>query len=92
MQDDGENGPISLDNDEVIDIVTNYLACKSSVSNETKNQVEKLIQEYCSSPEIENEKHYEFYFNLSQIYMKDDDPEQSLFYLREAFKKAQNDN
>jgi hypothetical protein len=64
MKDEGDNGA-SLDNDEVIDIVTNYLACKSSVPNDTINNVEKLIEQYCSEAEIENEKHYEFYFNLS---------------------------
>ena len=68
------------------------MACQSSVPSQTTKHVEKVIEEYCSDPSIQEEKHYEFYFNLSQIYLKDDDPEQALHYLREAFKKALNDN
>lgn len=91
MQDEGEQGA-SLDKDEVIDVVTNFIACQSSVPSITTTKVEKIIEQYCSDPDIQNEKHYEFYFNLSQIYLKDDDPEQALHYLREAFKKGMSDN
>ena len=87
-----DEGAETLEKDEIVDIVTNYLACQSSVTNKTIEKVEKIIKDYCSDPGIESEKHYEFFFNLSQIYMKDDDPEQSLFYLRQAFKKASTDN
>lgn len=90
MQDEGDQVQ-TLDKDEVVDIVTNFMACQSSVVSQTSKKVEKIIQKFCSDPEIEEEKHYEFYFNLSQIYLKDDDPESALQYLREAFKKALSD-
>ena len=65
MHDEGEDQEVALENDEVIDIITNYLACQSSVPSNTITKAEKIIEQYCSDAEIQNEKHYEFYFNLS---------------------------
>ena len=64
MNDEDEEAA-ALDKDEVIDVVTNFMACQSSVPTTTTTKVEKIIQQYCSDPDIEKEKHYEFYFNLS---------------------------
>ena len=50
-----------LDQDEVADIATNYLACQSSIGN--RQEVEKFIAKYCENSSFE--KTYEFYFNLS---------------------------
>lgn len=85
--DDGTN---ELDQDEVADIVTNYLACQSSNLGSSTQQVEKFISKYCESPQFE--KTYEFYFNLSQVYLKDHCTDQSLKKLREAYEKSKSDD
>ena len=77
-----------LDQDEVADIATNYLACQSSIGN--KQDVEKFIAKYCESSSFE--KTYEFYFNLSQVYLKDQCTEASLKQLRDAYEKSKQDD
>lgn len=58
----------SNDQDEVADILTNYLACQSNNLEAKSQDIEKFIQRY---GEGNFEKTYEFYFNLSQVYLKD---------------------
>lgn len=44
MKDEGDDDDnVALDKDEVIDIVTNYMACQSSVHSQTLTKVEKII-------------------------------------------------
>ena len=53
----------TLDQDEITDISTNYLACQSSVQKSSQAEVEKFLKEHCSDPAFEQT--YEYYFNLS---------------------------
>jgi Flp pilus assembly protein TadD len=40
----------------------------------------------------EDQKTYEFYFNLSQVYLKDGQTEEALSYLQKAYQKAAKDD
>jgi hypothetical protein len=52
--------------------------------------VEKFIAKYCEGSNFE--KTYEFFFNLSQVYLKDQCTQESLKQLRDAFEKSKQDD
>jgi HD superfamily phosphohydrolase len=81
-------GAADLDQDEVADILTNYLACQSSNRAANTKEVESFLSKYSDS----FEKTYEYYFNLSQVYLKDSCTEMSLKQLREAYEKSKQDD
>lgn len=59
----GIEGEEPLDQDEITDITTNYLACQSSVQKSSQQDVKKFLQQYCSDSGFEQT--YEYFFNLS---------------------------
>lgn len=51
----------------------------------------EVVTKYCSEMN-EDQKTYEFYFNLSQVYLKDGQTEEALSYLQKAYQKAAKDD
>lgn len=66
---EGTEGEEPLDQDEITDITTNYLACQASVQKSSQEEVQNFLQQYCSDSGFEQT--YEYFFNLSQVYLKD---------------------
>ena len=83
-------GAEELDDDEITDIVTNYLACSTNDEQASTEKINDLLNKYCGSNN-EN-KTYEFFFNLSQVYLKDNLTEKAINGLREAFNKSKQSN
>lgn len=79
-------GEEALDQDEITDITTNFLACQSSMQTSSQKDVHDFMQKYCNDEAFE--KTYEYYFNLSQVYLKDQCTEQGLKTLKDAFEKS----
>ena len=61
QQEDGAEG--KLEADEIMDIITNYLACQSSIGHSSIEEIQGLLQNYCNGDTYE--KTYEFFFNMS---------------------------
>lgn len=72
-----------LDKDEVPDVIVNCLACISSSDKLSIEQTEHLLKKFEGL-----EKSYEFYFNLSQVYLKNDQSDLAIKFLRDAHDKA----
>ena len=83
-------GAEELDDDEITDIVTNYLACSTNEEQASTDKVNAIISKYCGSNE--SDKTYEFFFNLSQVYLKDNLTEKAIDGLRQAFNKSKQSN
>ena len=80
---DGER----LEADEVSDIIVNYLACQSSTSGECLAEIQKVIGNNKGFDET-----YEYYFNLSQVYLKEGHVQKSVELLEQAYEKAIKDD
>lgn len=57
----------NLEGNEIMDIITNYLACESAIGKSTAQEIQSMVENYCSRDDIE--KTYEFFFNLSQVHL-----------------------
>jgi len=77
----------NLEADEVSDIIVNYLACQSSTSSKSTEEVKKVMAQFSGFDQT-----YEYFFNLSQVYLKDDMVDESLKCLRSAYDKAVKDD
>lgn len=86
---DDEAAEGKLDADEVMDIITNYLACESSLAHSSMEEIKELQESYCAGAGFE--KTYEFFFNLSQVHLKDARNEEALALLKQAYDKASAD-
>ena len=76
--------------DDIIDIVTNYMACQSSLAKVDWNEVELFLKKYCGDIP-DDKKHYEYFFNLSQINLNAHDVKEAVQNLKIAFEKAKTD-
>jgi tetratricopeptide (TPR) repeat protein len=76
-----------LEADEVSDIIVNYLACQSCTSDECLAQIQKVIDQNKGFDET-----YEYFFNLSQVYLKEGHIQQSIDLLEQAYEKAVKDD
>ena len=72
-----------LDSDEIQDVIVNCLACICSSDSITIEQTQQLLKKFDGL-----EKSYEFYFNLSQVYLKNDKSDLAIKFLREAHDLA----
>jgi translation initiation factor 2B subunit (eIF-2B alpha/beta/delta family) len=60
-------GEENLEGNEIMDIITNYLACESAIGKSSVQEIQNLVDTYCSRDDVE--KTYEFFFNLSQVHL-----------------------
>lgn len=81
-------GVETLDEDEIMDTLTNFLACSSNQKESSQAAVNE-ISKYCGAG---FEKTYEYFFNLSQVYLKDNMTEESIQGLRDAYEKSKHDD
>ena len=72
-----------LDSDEIQDVIVNCLACICSSDSITIEHTQQLLKKFEGL-----EKSYEFYFNLSQVYLKNDKSDLAIKFLREAHDLA----
>ena len=67
-----------LSPEDIIDILTNYLACQGSVDDVDLEKLENTLANF------KVDKSYEYFFNLSQVYLK----EKNLAKAHEALMQA----
>lgn len=72
-----------------MDLATNYFACSSQGSSLSK--IQSIVESYCQNIS-EQERTYEFYFNLAQCYLKEGHSETALETLKKACNKAKADD
>ena len=56
-----------------MDLATNYFACASSSQGQCLSKVQSIVESFCKNIS-EEERTYEFYFNLAQVFLKEGDP------------------
>ena len=66
-----------------MDLATNYFACSSQAQSLSKVHVEAFCKNIS-----EEQRTYEFYFNLAQVYLKEGDTLTALETLKKACNKA----
>lgn len=71
-----------LSSEDIIDILTNYLACQSSVDAVDLEKLENTLDNFKA------DKSYEYFFNLSQVYLKEKSLEKAHEALMQAHKLA----
>ena len=76
-----------IESEDVSDIIVNYLACQSSIGTGSNEEIEQTLKPFEGF-----EMTYEYYFNLSQVYLKDGLNEESYKCLRDAYEKAVKDD
>ena len=74
-----------LSEEDMMDILTNYLACQSSIDHDDLEKLENMLNNFKA------EKSYEYFFNLSQVYLKEKDLEKAHEILMQAYKLAKTD-
>ena len=76
-----------IESDDVSDIIVNYLACQSSLPNAQIKEVQETLTKF-----KDFEMSYEYHFNLSQVYLKDDSNLEAYECMRQAYEKALKDD